>query len=129
MNKYQIPKENLRILLDDRILWSKQNKDFIQTIPKSLKYVRDSLGVFVDFSDIPNDCIDYAFNQVLFILPCIDITSDEESYYLTIDGYDTFISEVKYRAILKQIMDRSDLQFVLANDDTIHVIKSKLKVP
>lgn len=129
MNKYQIPKDHLRLLLQDRIDWSKSNTDFIQTIPEALKYVRDKLGVFVDFSDIPEKYIDYAFNQILPVLPNIGITCDEQSYYLTIESYDSFIYEVKYRAIFKQIMDRKDIQFVINDKDKISVIKRELKVP
>lgn len=129
MDKYQITIEQLRALLQDRIDWSVRNPDFIQTKSSSLKYAKEKLGVFVDYHDIPEKYINASFNQILPLLDSIGITTDGEFYYITVDAYDSFLYEVRRLAIIKQILERPDIQFVIDKDDRIYTIRTELKVP
>lgn len=131
MDKYLITTDQLRALLQDRIEWSIANPDFSQTTSKHLLYLKETLGISVDYVNIKQKYIDFAFSQTLCILPSIGISRgpNEDSYYISIDSYDKFMYEIRYRAIFKQILDRPDIQFVITKDDKIIIIKTELKVP
>jgi len=129
MEKYRVPREKLKKLVEDRITDCKQsNGAILENAVPSIQYLVKKLEVPCYFSTIPEKYIDKAYNDTLLVLPALGIEEYEDSYFMNIDQYDSFLLEIRIRAIYQQLFDRQDIVFCYIGDK-LSIIKSKTKVP